>query len=211
MQPQTPENLPRILSSLPPGFPLEVEIGCGNGHFLAEYGDKNRRLFLLGVEMKKKRCLKAAAKLERRRLDSAFIVQGRAEDLLAALPPGRVRGFHVYFPDPWPKTKHRKRRFLRLETLDRLYACLENGGTIVFASDFFDYYLQVKILFLVHPGFVLADTGAPREFYLSIYAQKSRDLGRRIYSVVARKTGLPASANQVMEQHQHQQEVDGQA
>jgi tRNA (guanine-N7-)-methyltransferase len=210
VQPRTPEDLPHILAGLPASVSLEVEIGCGNGHFLAEYGDKNRRSFLVGVEMKKKRCLKAAAKLEHRQLNNAVIIQGRAEALLAALPAGRVHGFHIYFPDPWPKTKHRKRRFLRLENLDRIHACLEQGGKVVFASDFFDYYLQVKILFLMHPGFVLADTGAPREFYLSVYAQRSQGLGKKIHSAVAMKSDEGASADQIMKQKQNQHQIDGQ-
>lgn len=203
MQLSNPEELPQFLSSLPSAVPFEVEIGCGNGHFLAEYGEKNRSLLLAGVEIKKKRCLKAAAKLERRGLDRAVIIQGRAEDVLTVLPAGRVHGFHIYFPDPWPKNKHRKRRFLRRENLDRLFTCLEDNGRIIFASDFFDYYLQVKLLLLAHPGFVLSDSGAPREFYLSLYAQKSHALGKRIFTVTARKT----SANQVMEQSQHQEQV----
>lgn len=210
MQPQTPVNLGHILASLPAPVSLEVEIGCGNGHFLAEYGEKHRRHMLVGVEKKNKRCLKAASKLERRQLDRAVIVRGRAEELLEVLPAGGVRAFHIYFPDPWPKTKHRKRRFLRQENLDRLCACLEKDGTIIFASDFFDYYLQVKILFLLHPGLVLAGSGAPREFYLSIYAQKSRDLGKRIHVATAKKVEMPESADQVMEQRQHQQQVDRQ-
>ena len=70
---------------------LEVEIGCGNGHFLIEYCRFNPCTGFIGVEIKKKRCLKAQAKIERQRIKNAWVVYGGAEEVLGYLPDGSAR------------------------------------------------------------------------------------------------------------------------
>lgn len=180
-------DLREILERAAAGIPLEVEIGCGNGHFLAEYCEKNRERFFFGIELKAKRCLKARRKLEQRALANAAVLQGRAEEILKQLPEGCLDRVHIYFPDPWPKTKHRKRRFTTLANLELLHRALKPGGTILFATDFYDYYLQTKTLFILHRGLELSEDRPPAEIFNSIYGQKLQDQGRRIYLAAARK------------------------
>ncbi len=187
MQPCGPDALPQILAQAAAYRRLEVEIGCGNGHFLAEYSCLAQDSYVLGVEIKNKRCLKAAAKLEKRGLTNAAVLRGRAEELLRALPRSGVDRFHIYFPDPWPKSKHRRRRFLRGENVDALAAALRPGGTIVFSTDFYDYFLQAKLLFIMHPALELSSDRPPEELFLSLYAQKFRDIGKSIHIVAARR------------------------
>ncbi len=180
-------NSEEILSRIPADISLEIEIGCGNGHFLSEYCQKNQGSYLIGIEWKKKRCLKALKKIERKKLINACIIQCRAEDFLPEIPENRVSRYHIYFPDPWPKNKHRKRRFLRMANLERIYASLKKKGTILFATDFFDYYLQFKLLSLIHQGLELSPERPPEEIFSSVYGKKFKDLGKEVYITAFRK------------------------
>jgi tRNA (guanine-N7-)-methyltransferase len=215
------EDLAEILARIPPASRLEVEIGCGNGHFITQYAEEVPSSFLLGIEMKKKRGLKAVKKAERRGLDNVAIVQGKAEELIARLPPSSVGAYHVYFPDPWPKTRHRRRRFFRKPNLDLLAAGMQPGGLIHFASDVSDYCLQAKILLILHPAFELSPRPPRQEVFLSVFGRKFLEMGKEIYSVtgVRRPTdprqprgrgqagGPPASADQVDERHQDGEQI----
>ncbi len=186
------EDLREVLELRPPGRLLEVEIGCGNGHFIVEYAEKTPASFLLGIELKNRRCLKAARKAERRRLANVAIFRGRAEDLIRRLPPASVGRFHVYFPDPWPKTRHRRRRFLRVPNLDLLADRLQAGGLVYFCSDIGDYALQAKILFLLHPAFELSDEPPRQDTLLSVFGRKFLEAGKEIHLVTGRRRPLPA-------------------
>jgi len=164
---------------------LEVEIGCGNGHFLCAYAPEKRGTRLIGIDIKKKRCLKAQEKAQKRGLDNISIVHASAEDLLRELPPGSVDIFHIYFPDPWPKSRHRKRRFFTMEKLGVMHDLLRSGGRLCFGTDFFDYYIQAKVLVALHPGFSFAAEEAPAAVLTSLYGRKFSDLRKNIYLFTA--------------------------
>jgi tRNA (guanine-N7-)-methyltransferase len=151
---------------------VEIEIGCGNGHFLAEYAMRNPSTCVIGVEVKEKRCLKAEEKARKRGLSNVVIVRTGGEGFIRDVPGSWVDAYHLYFPDPWPKSRHRKRRFFTAETLSRLHETLKPGGKIFFSTDFFDYYVQAKILLLAHGGFSLVSDQAPEEAWLSIFSRK---------------------------------------
>lgn len=168
---------------------VEIEIGSGNGHFITEYCEKNLNSFLIGIEKKRKRCTKIIQKTEKRDLKNIAVIHGKAEDLLERLPLSRIDVFHIYFPDPWPKAKHRKRRFFRMMTLNLLAKSLKKGGRVNFATDYFDYALQAKVLLSLHGGFSLIESLPPEEVFLSVYANKFNDLQRQIRFFSAIMTG----------------------
>ena len=181
-----PEDLPRLLHS--PLGKLEVEIGCGNGHFMVEYCSMNPRSLFIGVEIKKKRCLKAQKKVEKRKLANARVVHGTAEAVLEYLPDGSVDNFHLYYPDPWPKTRHRRRRFLRRGNIETLLQKLKTGGSIFFVTDYFDYYFHSKVLFLLHEGIELSRQLPSTSVYRSVFARRFTESGKRVRSLTVRKT-----------------------
>ena len=170
---------------------LEVEIGCGNGHFMVEYCRSHPSSLFIGVEIKKKRCLKAKKKIEGSRLANARIVHGSAEEVLLRLADGSVDSFHLYFPDPWPKSRHRRRRFLRRENIEVLKKKLKAGGRIFIATDFFDYYLHTKVLFLLQEGFRPSRSEADESVIRSMYGQRFAQTGKRIRRLTFEKTGHP--------------------
>ncbi len=184
----------------------EVEIGCGNGHFLAAYAAAKPGTFFIGIDLKEKRCRKAREKAEKRGLRNVSILHGPAEALLRDLPPLSVDAFHIYFPDPWPKSRHRKRRFFTMETLRRMHDTLRDGGRVCFGTDFMDYYLQAKVLVALHDGFVLAEEPAGEPVLSSLYGRKFVGARKAIhyFSAVRR-----SSSDEQGEQEKRQRDVHG--
>ena len=154
-------------------LPIEIEIGCGNGHFITEYKEQQKKEnILIGIDIKNKRCEKTLKKIKNKNLKNIFIVRGKAEELINNTPMETIDKFHIYFPDPWPKSRHRKRRFFRMPHLDNMCKCLKSGGSILFATDVFDYYLQVKILMGIHEYLSINNTIPPKELYSSVFGQR---------------------------------------
>jgi tRNA (guanine-N(7)-)-methyltransferase len=179
-----PRDVLRLLRDA--GGPVEVEIGMGGGHFLVEYARRNPSRFLIGVERKRHRVVRALKKVQTYGIRNAVVVMGDAQAVLDLLPSGSVAAFHVYFLDPWPKNRHRKRRFLRAETTSLLLDRLEPGGRVLFATDMLDYFMQTKMLFILC-GATSADSEPPEETHLSVYATRFRESGTKTYFAVARK------------------------
>ena len=186
--------------------PCEVEIGCGNGHFLSSYAASRPGTLLIGIDIKAKRCRRAREKAEKRGLANVQILHGTAEGFLHDLPPCSVDAFHIYFPDPWPKSRHRKRRFFTMETLATMHSRLRGDGRVYFGTDFFDYYLQAKVLLALHGGFRISDGPAPEPVLTSIYGQRFVEERKtiRIFSAVR----LPSPDDQG-KKDEHQGKVDG--
>jgi len=162
---------------------VEIEIGSGNGHFLAQYARNQASKGLLGIELKAKRCRKIQKKISALRLGNVLIFHGNANQLLTCLYPGSIDAFHIYFPDPWPKTKQRKRRFIKQPLLKKLYLLLKPSGRIYFASDVYDYFLQVRLLALADGRFSCFNNSLPPEAELSLYAQKTYQHGQDLFTV----------------------------
>jgi tRNA (guanine-N7-)-methyltransferase len=186
------------------GSACEVEIGCGNGHFLASYAATRPGTLLIGIDLKARRCRRAREKAKKRGLLNVHILHGPAETFLRDFPPGSVDAFHIYFPDPWPKSRHRKRRFFTMETLQEMWSRLRAGGRLHFGTDFFDYYLQAKVLVALHGGFRLTEEPAPEQILSSMFGQRFVEANKtiRIFSAVRL-----ASADEERQQEKHQGKV----
>ena len=143
----------------PTAQPLEVELGSGDGSFLAEYARLHPEHNFMGVE----RLLGRIRKLDRkgRRADLTNLRGLRIESayfLEYLLPPGSVAALHIYFPDPWPKRKHRRHRLIkeRFPTLAR--QALAPGGTVYLRTDDEDYFEQMVSVFAADPAFRQVET-----------------------------------------------------
>lgn len=128
--------------------PLEVELGCGDASFLVEYARQNPDQNFIGVE----RLLGRIQKLDRkgRRLDLTNLRGVRIEScyfLQYLLPPHLANALHIYFPDPWPKKKHR--RFRLINESFPVLACraLASRGTVYLRTDDIDYFSQMREVF----------------------------------------------------------------
>lgn len=116
--------------------PLEVELGAGKGRFLLDWGAAHPEVGLIGVERARTYLEMAARRAARGGLANVRLLHTTAEDLLfRCLTAGSVMAVHVYFPDPWPKTRHQKRRFFRPENVARLAEVLAPGGLLRVKTD----------------------------------------------------------------------------
>jgi len=175
----------------------ELEIGCGSGHFACAQASDNPATLLIACEFKGERCRAAAERARRAGLGNLLVVRERGEDLLYRLAAKSLRAVHVYFPDPWPKARHRRRRLLRWLNLVRMVECLQLGGQIRFVTDFHDYALQARMLTALHPQLELARTSAFDADALSRYGPRLQALGKSIEHLTATRisTTLPAAGD----------------
>lgn len=144
---------PLTLGSLMPGRgPWEVEIGSGKGRYLLGRAAAEPDVRFLGIEVAEKYFRLLVARTRRRGLSNLLAVRGEAQTVLSAvLPSSFARAVHVYFPDPWPKARHERRRLFDAESVDLVLSLLEPGGTLCFATDFLAYGEAVAALLEGHP------------------------------------------------------------
>ena len=121
--------------------PLEVEVGSGKGLFLQSAAAAAAAHNFLGIEIARKYARYCAARLARSDLANALVVNGDAQRLFRErLADDSLRAVHVYFPDPWWKKRHHKRRVMNPEFLRDVARVLEPGARLHFWTDVQDYY-----------------------------------------------------------------------
>lgn len=119
-----------------PELPLEIEIGSGKGTFLLQEARARPEVNLLGIEWAKEFWRYAADRLRRHGLPNVRLLHDDATEFIRhRLPSAVVRTIHLYFSDPWPKTRHHKRRVVQEATLRDFHRVLEPGGAIHLVTD----------------------------------------------------------------------------
>jgi tRNA (guanine-N7-)-methyltransferase len=126
------------------GAPLEVDLGCGDGSLLTALASTNGERNFLGVERLVGRVRSACHKIAAHGLTNARILRCEISYAVCHLLPGAsVAGFHLMFPDPWPKRRHAARRLFTETFLASLERALTPGGTIRIATDQRDYFTEI--------------------------------------------------------------------
>ncbi len=123
---------------------LEMEIGCGKGKFLVARAQENPHIFFVGIDCEKRWMKRGAARAQRRGLENVKFIKGDVRHLLSLFPLESIAVFHIYFPDPWPKRRHQKRRLLTAGFLTVLHRYLKPAGLVEIATDDEDYFKQIK-------------------------------------------------------------------
>ncbi len=147
-------ELPSILERMemaalfPIGQPLEVELGCGDASFLVNYAIRHPERNFIGVE----RLMGRIRKLDRKgrshgltnlrgvRIESAYLLE-------FLLPKNCATALHIYFPDPWPKRKHRRNRLINERFTQLAHQVLAPGGIVYLRTDDQDYFRQMTQVF----------------------------------------------------------------
>ena len=127
--------------------PLEIEIGSGKGLFITTASADNPKHNFLGVEIMAKYAAHSAGRLLQSRSDTpesklnAMMVSGNAEPLFKdRIEEHSIEAVHVYFPDPWWKKRHRKRRVVNEASIRNISKALRPGGRFHFWTDVLDYF-----------------------------------------------------------------------
>ena len=125
--------------------PVHIEVGSGKGAFLLHQAQARPEVNFLGIEWARKYYRFAVDRIGRWGLTNVRLLRADAATFLRDyVPPASVDCFHIYFPDPWPKKRHHKRRLLQASNLEVLLRCLKPGGEIRIATDHADYYEQIR-------------------------------------------------------------------
>lgn len=157
-----------------------LEIGFGGGEHLAHQAELHPNINFIGAEPFLNGVAKLLALIEAKRLANIAIHDGDARYLLEALPDASLERIYLLYPDPWPKARHAKRRFVSAETLGHFHRLLKSGGLFLFASDIADYVDWTHQHAAAHGGFV--EEGDPQEpfenWMQTRYEAKARREGR---------------------------------
>jgi tRNA (guanine-N7-)-methyltransferase len=149
-------DLPALFPRLQP---CEVELGSGDGSFLVNYAALHPWINLIGLERLLGRLRKMDRKGRRAGLANLRCVRMEASYFLEYLLPAHsVQALHVYFPDPWPKRKHRRRRLINPLFVQTARQALAPGGVIWLRTDDADYFAQMRAVFGAAPFFQATET-----------------------------------------------------
>jgi tRNA (guanine-N7-)-methyltransferase len=161
-----------------------IEVGCGNGEQIIHRAKNNPQKQYIACEVFKNSLAKIAKQIETLDLKNLKIFYEDARILLEALPENSIDTVMVLYPDPWPKTKHKKRRIVNQELLDLTYRIIKPEGKLIMATDITDYALWMIQHTLNHGKFnCLAQypnewSIEPEGWHTTSYEQKARKFGR---------------------------------
>jgi len=173
---------------------VHIEIGSGKGTFLVNQAKAQPGDNFLGIEWARKYYRYAVDRIGRWGLTNVRIIRTDAVAFLRDFVPDEsVDCFHIYFPDPWPKTRHHKRRFICGANLEHLLRAMKSGGQLRIATDHADYFEQIETVLAAagdrleiidFPRPAGADTG---EWTGTNFERKYIKDQRPIHTIAARK------------------------
>ena len=135
----------KIKYKLGDNFPgkVHIEIGCGSSRYLIEWALENPKDFFIGLELRYKRLVLAAKKIQKQNIQNILLLRERGEFLGEYLTHKSIDCLHINFPDPWPKKSKRKHRILSTEFLTKIrpYFCF--GAELRFKTDHLEYFKSV--------------------------------------------------------------------
>ena len=171
--------------------PVTIEIGFGMGHATAQIAHENPEMNYLGLEVHKPGVGRLLGEIKAKSISNLYIIEHDALEVLEVMvPDSSVEAFHVFFPDPWPKKKHHKRRLMRRPRTDLLAQKLTPSGFIYFATDIQDYAEEALEELSATEGLVNRyEKFAPHQEWRprTKFEQKGLDAGREIYELIFEK------------------------
>ncbi|NQU41635.1 tRNA (guanosine(46)-N7)-methyltransferase TrmB, partial [bacterium] len=171
--------------------PLEVEVGCGNGRFLRRAAAERPGHLFLGIERSLSYARKARDRMVKYGVGNVRIFRADATAFLAEwFPEGSIHTLHVYFTDPWPKTKHAKRRIFQPPFLETIHRVVRPGGQVFVKVDLPWYFGEILGRFDRSTRFDViancAETDPDRDLYdITGFEQKALIKKGVVYSLVA--------------------------
>jgi tRNA (guanine-N7-)-methyltransferase len=178
-------DLPQLFGRTAPVV-LDIGSGMGEATALAAAADPGRDL--LAVEVHTPGLASLLRRVEEAGLTHVRVADGDARVLLGQmLAPGSLDEVRVWFPDPWPKARHAKRRLLTTAFLDLLASRVRPGGLLSVATDWAPYAAEVDALLVTHPAWELVSRERPASRPLTKFEEQGRRAGRPASDLVARR------------------------
>ena len=174
---------------------LVVEIGSGQGHAIVHAAASAPATDFLAVEVFRAGLARTMLDADRAGIGNLRLVEANAPEVLQhLLPAGSVDEIWIFFPDPWHKKRHTKRRLLAPEFPPVLAAALRPGGVVRLATDWEDYARQMREVMDAAPGFVRDFPGEWAERFggrvLTAFERKGTRVGREIRDLAYRRDGI---------------------
>ena len=172
--------------------PVILEIGFGMGETTAAIAQAHPQHDFLGLEVHAPGVGALLKQVDALSLSNVRVIRHDAVDVVAhMIPPASLAGVHVYFPDPWPKKRHHKRRLLQPEFVRALATRLAPGGYLHAATDWEDYAQEILATFTAEP--LLANTAeafAPRPVWRpqTKFETRGRKLGHGVWDILFART-----------------------
>lgn len=169
---------------------VELEIGSGKGLFLETAAAARPDHRFIGIEVVGKFADRAAQRIDAAGLANAIVLRGDAERFLKEVVPDcSVCALYVYFPDPWWRRKHKKRRILNEQSLRHIERVLQPSGELHFWTDVLDYYELIcgqlmELPTLVGPRFVPERVAQHDMDYTTHFERRARRNGQAIYRAI---------------------------
>lgn len=171
--------------------PCILEIGFGMGDTTAEIAAAHPGNDYLALEVHTPGVGSLLKLIEERALTNVRVVQHDAVEVLThMLPPESLEGVHIFFPDPWPKKRHHKRRLIQPAFAHRMALRLKPGAYVHVATDWEDYAEQILTVLSDEPALEnSADGFAPRPAYrpLTKFEQRGLSLGHGVWDIIFRR------------------------
>ncbi|WP_197513632.1 tRNA (guanosine(46)-N7)-methyltransferase TrmB [Mycobacterium sp. E2462] len=140
--------------------PLVLEIGCGSGTSTLAMAKQEPDVDVIAVEIYRRGLAQLLVAIDRDQVDNIRLIRGNAVEVLQRLiAPGTLAGVRVFFPDPWPKARHHKRRFLQPGTVGMIADRLLPGGVLHVATDHAGYAEHIAEVGDAEPRLRRADPG----------------------------------------------------
>jgi tRNA (guanine-N7-)-methyltransferase len=166
--------------------PVEIDLGCGDGLFLAALAQQNPAHNFLGLERLVGRLRSVCRKVARLDLKNVRVLRVESSYAVAhMLPANSITTFHLLFPDPWPKRRHHRRRAFTPEFLFSIHRALIAGGLFHVATDHTDYFHQIEKVITEADVFIISDE--QNDFPSTTFERKFVARGLPIYRLLLRK------------------------
>ncbi len=172
------------------GAPVVLEIGSGMGDATAAMAAADPDRDYLAVEVHTPGIANLLDLVQRHGLGNVRVAQGDALDLVRAMPQRCLDAVHVFFPDPWPKSRHHKRRIIQPEHVALLRSRLAGGGTLHCATDWAEYAESMRSTLTADPELVDVHGGyAPRPAHRPVtkFERRALTAGREVFDLVHRR------------------------
>jgi tRNA (guanine-N7-)-methyltransferase len=137
-----PDRHPIDLNALFPGREVWLEIGFGGGEHMVHQAAQNPGVGIIGAEPYINGVAMLLGKIRNAGVSNVAVHPGDVRDLFDVLPPGSIQRAFLLYPDPWPKKRHHRRRFVTAEHLDPLHSVMAPGAIFRIATDIPDYVRQ---------------------------------------------------------------------
>lgn len=169
--------------------PIRLEIGFGNGEALAYLAATHPQHNFIGVEVHRPGIGHLFLTLQRAELHNVRILRYDAVAIIQALPPACLEGVYIFFPDPWPKTRHHKRRLLQPEFAVAIARVLQPKGFLHLATDWENYAQWILSVLNNSEYFTncAADNGyitRPQNRPLTHFEQRGQRLGHPVHDIL---------------------------